>query len=87
MNIGKIIGYCSSCEKHGKYHSNPKILTTIIDEKNKIINVFDKCESCDLNYKNWLNKILSSGYTIKELIDENSFDWLGDFGIDIFKID
>jgi hypothetical protein len=71
MNIGKIVGYCSSCEKHSKYHSNPKILTTILDETgNKIINIFDKCEVCDLKNTNWLNKILSSGYTIKEIIEE-----------------
>ena len=70
MNIGKIVGYCSSCQKHSKYHRDPIILTTIIDEKNKIINVFDKCESCDLQHTNWLNKILPSGYTIKEVRDE-----------------
>lgn len=74
MNIGKIVGYCSSCQKHSKYHKDPLILTTILDEQNKIINVFDKCESCDLQYKNWLNKILPSGYTIKDIIDENSFN-------------
>ena len=78
MNIGKIKGFCSSCNKDNVYCSNPIILTTI-SENNRDIPIFHKCEPCDLIHKKWLNYVLPSGYTRKQIGDEWSDDVFVDF--------
>ena len=70
MNIGKICGICSCCERT-VYHSDPVILVSRVGKEKPI---FDKCDDCYKERQIWENTKLSSGYTRKKLIAQWSWD-------------